>query len=133
MKKILLVLLVLFVGCAGGLHRDEYSRLHNDAKEISNGIIKLQFDLRDFVDVWGYPETMRSITATSDEKTFSAVWNAFGGSAYQGKRTSVLQVWDYKKNGITLFFDDDGRLVSWKTDKTVEELKAIYHNKYNNH
>jgi hypothetical protein len=33
-------------------------------------------------------------------------------------------VWDYQKKGVKLYFRGN-ELVDWKTDKTVEELKAL--------
>ncbi len=49
----------------------------------------------------------------------------FGESAYEGKRTFILQVWEYNNYGVTLFFNDHDELVYWQTNKTASELKAI--------
>jgi len=74
-----------------------------------------------FEEVWGLPT--RTYTTSGEEMT-RAGWgesnNAGAGFFFKGKAT--YDVWEYDTRGVTLVFDG-GSLATWKTDKTVEELR----------
>jgi hypothetical protein len=111
MKKSLWVLVLFLVAsCAN---------MRPDVKDIRNGLLKQDLESSAFLVAWGSPDRTRSVA--SDEIT-AAGWTGFGGSFFKG-RISLLQ-WDYERLGVSLLFNDD-KLVSWKTDKTVAELKAL--------
>jgi len=117
-RRRLLVLSLLLIalaphseGCAAAHHREL----------IREGLLVRGLSRDAFVDVWGLPT--RTYTTTGDEMT-RAGWGASGGAGggffFQGK--GVYDVWEYTARGVTLVFDG-GSLSTWKTDKTVEELR----------
>jgi hypothetical protein len=72
---------------------------------------------------WGLPDRTASLTS---EEEIRARWGASrgvaGGGFFKGKRP--LDVWIYDRHGVELVFDD-GDLIAWKSDKTVEQLRTI--------
>ena len=117
MKRLVSVLCVLYViflmvGCA------THSKEHRHAPIVRSGILKKGINKQAFLDVWGEPDRAR--TAPSEE-FMSAGWSGSGGGFFKGRKT--LEVWSYEKIGIELIFDGDS-LAGWKTDKTVQQLKA---------
>ena len=111
MKKILWIMTILLVGCPASMRPD--------VRDIRDGLLKQELASSAFLAAWGPPDRTRSVA--SDE-IITGGWSGLGGSFYKG-RYSLLQ-WDYEKLGISLLFNSNG-LISWKTDKTVAELKAI--------
>jgi hypothetical protein len=74
-----------------------------------------------FEEVWGLPT--RTYTISGDEVTkagFTGAGGAESGFVFKGKE--IYDVWEYDARGVILVFDHD-RLATWKTDKTVEQLR----------
>ncbi len=121
MKKIsvifpLILVLSIIYGC-GGLDRAVRGE-NRWAREVRSGILRVDLPKMAFLDVWGEPT--RADTAPTEE-VMSASWGAMGGNFFKGSKT--VEIWTYENIGIKLVFDRN-RLVAWKTDKTVQELKA---------
>jgi hypothetical protein len=113
-KTIIFVLLFLFiVGCAAK------SKEHGHTSIVRTGILRMGINKKAFIEAWGDP--YRTGTVASEEFV-RAGWSGGGGGFFKGRRTLV--VWSYEKIGIELAFDGNS-LVGWKTDKTVQELKAV--------
>lgn len=113
-KTIIFVLLFLFIaGCAAG------NGEHRTASIVRSGVLQMGLVKKAFTDAWGEPD--RTATVATSEFV-QAGWSGGGGSFFKGRRTLV--VWTYEKIGIELVFDGKS-LVGWKTDKTVQELKAV--------
>jgi len=70
-----------------------------------------------FIEVWGQPDKVSTVKFNEDQELLS-------GLPFMKKKSSYVQQWDYSKPPVTLFFIDD-ELLSWKTEKTIAELKAI--------
>jgi hypothetical protein len=85
---------------------------------VRSGIMQQRIPKQAFLDVWGEPDRTRSV---SSEEYMSASWGGVRGGMFKGRDT--LELWAYEKIGIELVFGDHG-LAGWKTDKTVQELKA---------
>ncbi len=92
-----------------------------DRLRVRAGLLTVGLDQNAFLAEWGPPE--RTASATSEEQ-LQARWGGapFSGGFFKGKRP--LDVWSYERHGVELVFDD-GDLVAWRTDKTVEQLRAI--------
>jgi hypothetical protein len=74
-----------------------------------------------FEEVWGLPT--RTSTISGEEITkggFAGGGGGEGGFFFKGKET--YDVWEYDDRGVILVFHGD-RLATWKTDKTVQELR----------
>lgn len=114
MQKVLsmVVVLLLFTGCA--------SRTTRHGEYIREGILRIGIVQDAFKEVWGAPD--RAGVMTGDEYMAARI-NGYGGGFFKGRDT--LEVWQYDKINIILVFDKDRKLASWKTDKTVEQLKPF--------
>lgn len=112
------VLIAAFVtGCAPGPSRDQL--------RVRDGLLMVNLDQKAFLAEWGPPD--RTASATSEEQ-LGARWGGglfgggpVGGRFFKGKRP--LDVWVYERRGVELVFED-GRLVTWRTDKSVQELRS---------
>lgn len=115
MKKVFLLLSLTFLlfGCA------PYKRAFSDPADIRIGMLKMGLFQDAFVDVWGYPDRVSTITG---DEAMSADWGRHGGGFFKGKKT--YEQWSYEKKGVELVFSNR-YLQAWKTDKTVQELKAL--------
>lgn len=132
-------------GCSG---------VRPDVRDIKSGILKQDMSMSAFVDTWGPPDRTRIVDGKAfgyqgewdkkkdvkdevaidasdkyaDKNVIVDVVGA-GASDTKGKFTSALSVrlqeWEYKKYGTFLYFIED-KLIDWKNDKTVLELKEIY-------
>lgn len=104
-----LLLSVLVLGCAMKKHR----------KYIRDGILVTGLNREAFLEEWGPPDRTQTI---SGQEIMKAGWSPTGGYFLKGKQT--YNVWTYEKKGVELVFLGY-RLVTWKTEKTVEELKTL--------
>ncbi len=95
-----------------------------DRLRVRDGLLMVGLDQNAFLAEWGPPD--RTASAISEEQLRArwgpALSGAFSGGFFKGKRP--LDVWSYERHGVELVFDD-GDLVAWRTDKTVEQLRAI--------
>lgn len=112
-KAFIFLLLILFIaGCGAG-------KRERRADEVKTGILKIGLTKQGFLDTWGDPDRVKTVAG---EEFVSANWSGMGGSFYRGRHT--FEVWTYEKVNTDLVFDRE-RLVGWRTDRTVKELKAI--------
>lgn len=123
MKKLILAscIILLVVGCAA---HAKGPKEHRHADIVRSGMLRPGIHQQAFLEVWGEPERNRMITETDKDVTLSAGWNGFGGGVFMGKKRFTYQLWEYSKLDVQLLFDGSS-LVNWKSDKTVEELKAL--------
>lgn len=89
-----------------------------DRDTVSQGLLMSGLRQQAFLDVWGLPE--RTSTMSGDERT-QAGWGGPGGYFFRGKRP--YDVWEYPSRGVVLIFEE-GRLATWKTDKSTSELRS---------
>lgn len=106
---LLLFVLALVIGCAMQKHR----------KYVRNGILVTGLNREAFLLEWGPPDRTQVITG---EEIIRAGWRFGEGFFVKGKQT--YDVWIYERKEVELLFYGV-RLVAWKTEKTVEELKAF--------
>jgi hypothetical protein len=92
---LLLFVLVLVIGCVMEKHR----------KYVRDGLLVTGLNREAFLLEWGPPG-----------------WSPRGGFFLKGKQT--YDWWIYEKKGVELVFLGF-RLVTWRTEKTVEELKTL--------
>lgn len=113
MKKLtilfFLVLTILVFGCAMQKHR----------KYVREGILVTGLNREAFLLEWGPPDRTQVITG---EEVIRAGWMLGRGFLMKGKQK--YDIWIYEDKDIELMFYGI-RLVAWKTEKTVEELKAL--------
>jgi hypothetical protein len=88
-----------------------------DVRQIRKGVLMQDLDITAFEYAWGLPDRVYVV----DGSTIQVI-NHYTGDV--SRRAGRLQVWDYQKKGVKLYFRGN-ELVDWKTDKTVEELKAL--------
>ena len=114
MAKILTVVLMVFTltGCFG--------RTARHGEYIREGILRIGIVQDAFREVWGLPD--RAGVMTGDEYMAANI-SSHGGGFFKGKDTH--EVWQYERINIILVFDKERKLMSWKTDKTVEQLRAF--------
>jgi hypothetical protein len=121
MKQLLIVLCLLSLASCAGMHNRSIVR---------SGVLCQGINRQAFLDVWGSPERTRVLVIKDEQESISFGWhaNAYGGGGglFKGRQSHVFQEWNYEKIGISLLFDG-ATLVDWKTDKSVEQLKAIAH------
>ena len=89
---------------------------------LKAGMLMLGQDQDDFLAMWGRP--VRTQSALSAEE-LSVRWgwsSGIGGRGNVFKGRRPLEVWMY--DGVELVFDD-GDLVAWRTERTVEQLRAL--------
>jgi hypothetical protein len=113
-----LLTLTLLSACAMARHREQ----------VRNGMLTTGLAGEAFLEEWGPPT--RTSTMTGDEVT-RAEWmgmsggysGSFSGSFTKGKQG--YDVWDYAGEVILVFVSSRGhlRLVTWKTEKTVSQLR----------
>ena len=110
---LLLFILVLVIGCAMEKHR----------KYVRDGLLVTGLNRQAFLLEWGPPDKTRTLTG---EEIMKAGWGvgAGGGSGFFFKGKQTYDWWIYEEEGVELVFLGL-RLVTWKTEKTVEELKAL--------
>lgn len=110
---LLLFVLALVIGCAMEKHR----------RYVREGLLVTGLNREAFLLEWGSPDKTRTLTG---EEIMKAGWGvgAGGGSGFFFKGKQTYDLWIYEKKGIELVFLGL-RLVTWKTEKTVEELKAL--------
>ena len=116
MKKLspllLLVIVILVFGCIMEKHKSYVRR----------GILVTGLNRGAFLKVWGPPD--RTYTITSEEfSSLRAGWGDYGGGVGYFKGKVPLNVWVYKEKETELVFYGV-RLIAWKTEKSVEELKG---------
>jgi hypothetical protein len=102
---------LLFAGCASG-----------GQESLRQGLLRVGIGQKAFLSEWGPPD--RTSADLSEEQLRGRVggWRWEGATLSQGRRP--LDVWLYDRYGVIVVFDD-GDLVAWRTDKTVEELRTI--------
>ena len=87
---------------------------------LREGILRTGIAQGSFLAQWGPPD--RTVPSMSGE-TLQARWGLrSSGGVVKGKRS--LELWTYERHGVELVFEDR-KLVSWRTDKTVSQLRAI--------
>jgi hypothetical protein len=102
-----LVLVLAATGCAIQRHK----------AHVRDGLLIQGLHRDAFLEEWGLPT--RTSTVTGDE-AIRAGWVSGGGYFFKGK--AVYDVWEYSGREVTLFFYR-AKLVTWKTEKTVEQLR----------
>ncbi len=105
----LLLVLPVVLGCAMQKHR----------KYVRDGLLVTGLNREAFLFEWGPPDRTQVITG---EEVIRAGWRFGEGFFTKGKQT--YDVWIYEKKGVELLFYGV-RLAAWKTEKSVEELKAL--------
>lgn len=110
---LLLVLSLMLVGCAMQKHR----------KYVRDGLLVTGLNREAFLLEWGPPDKTRTLTG---EEVMKAGWGVGvgGGSGFFFKGKQTYDFWIYEDKGVELVFLGL-RLVTWKTEKTVEELKSL--------
>lgn len=109
----LFLVALLVLGCAMAKHR----------KYVRDGLLVTGLNREAFLLEWGPPEKTRTMTG---EEIMKAGWGVGvgGGSGFFFKGKQTYDLWIYEEKGVELVFLGV-RLVTWKTEKTVEELKAL--------
>ena len=75
-----------------------------------------------FLFEWGPPD--KTYTISSEEfSSLRAGWGDYGGGVGYFKGKVPLNVWVYKEKETELVFHGV-RLIAWKTEKSVEELRT---------
>ena len=109
--RALVLAVVVLAGASCGMLRDR--------AKVRDGLLVSGLDRDAFLAEWGPPT--RTSTLTGDDTT-QAGWGGGGGFFFRGKE--IYDVWEYSRHGVTLVFYR-ARLVTWKTEKTVAELKGL--------
>lgn len=119
MKKILCIVftIALLAGCAA---RKQEFREHGHTPIVRSGVLQMGLVKKAFTDAWGDPD--RTATVATAEFVKEGWTGGSGSRIFKGSRTLVI--WSYDKIGVDLAFSGSS-LVGWKTEKTVEELKAF--------
>lgn len=106
---VLLGLALVSTGCAMARMREQ----------VRSGLLKRGIHQEAFLDEWGMP--LRAGTLAGEEG-MQAGWSSGGGFFQKGR--GMFEVWTYgPPRDIQLVFDGP-RLVAWKTERTVNELRA---------
>lgn len=108
---IVVVLLAVVASAAGCV-------VHRHRGYIRDGILMVGLHRDAFLAEWGPPTRTSSITGG---EAMDARWG--GGYGSFSKSTAVYDMWEYEERGVTLLFRRS-RLVSWNTDKDVEEIRS---------
>jgi len=109
----LMLVLALVLGCAMQKHR----------KYVRDGLLVTGLNREAFLLEWGSPD--KTYTISSEEfSSLRANWGNLGGGVGYFKGKVPLDVWIYQEKGVQLVFNGL-RLIAWKTEKTVEELKGL--------
>jgi hypothetical protein len=106
LASLLVLVIIAASGCAIERHR----------ANIRDGLLIRGLHWDAFLKEWGYPNRTATITG---EEAIEAGWNSYGGSFSKGR--AAYDLWEYSDPAVTLVFHRQ-RLVSWKTDLTVQEL-----------
>jgi hypothetical protein len=89
-------------------------------QSLQLGLLRVDIGRKAFRAQWGEPDRIVPVISLQD---LEGRWGPeVRGSLLEGRRE--LDIWNYQKYGVELLFDD-GDLAAWKTEKTVEELRAI--------
>ncbi len=104
-----LVFMLLGVGCAMQKHR----------KYVRDGLLVTGLNREAFLLEWGPPDKTQVIKG---EEVTRAGYGIKGGFFFKAKEN--YDIWFYEKKRVDLVFLGL-RLVAWKTEKTVEELKTL--------
>ena len=96
------------VGCAMQRHREW----------VREGVLIRGLHRDAFLKEWGKPDRTYTITG---EEAMNAGWAGGAGFFFKGK--AVYDAWEYGARDTTLVFNRE-KLVTWRTGKTTEELKA---------
>lgn len=82
------------------------------------GLLRVDIGRKAFRVEWGEPDRVVPVAASED---LEARWGSeVRGSVLAGKRD--FEIWFYPGRGVELLFQD-GDLMAWRTEKTVEELR----------
>jgi len=109
---LLLLVALLILSCAMARHR----------KYVREGILVTGLNREAFLLEWGPPTKTHAIS--SDEfRELSINWG-FTRDVGSFRKGTTLDVWTYENKNVELVFYGL-RLVAWKTEKSVEELKAL--------
>jgi hypothetical protein len=116
-SSLLGTLLLIGVGVAGCVSGGQES--------LRQGLLRVGIGQRAFLQEWGLPD--RTASAVGEDQ-LRARWGGapFAGGFFKGRRP--LDVWVYERYGVEVVFEDDD-LVAWRTDRTVEQLRAISPNR----
>lgn len=112
---------VYFLGSALFVRRMCHAKAHR--KYVSDGLLVTGLNREAFLLEWGPPERTRTMTG---EEIMQAGWGigVGGGKGFFFKGKQTYDLWVYEKKGVELVFLGL-RLIAWKTEKSVEELKTL--------
>ena len=91
--------------------------LRQQREELRTGVLAPGIDRRAFRDEWGPPTKAYSRLGS---QVADDHWTLPIGHVQRGDR--VYHVWEYDDREVTLLFHHY-KLVAWRTEKTVEELR----------
>jgi hypothetical protein len=91
-----------------------------DQKLLGDGTLRADISQNGFLRAWGYPQ--RTLSVLGDEQLRARWGSAPPAQLFNERRP--LDLWVYDTPPAELVFDD-GDLVTWKTDQSAEQLRAV--------